>query len=405
MRILFTILAFFGYSYGLAHGITKTIVHNYPENISKSFQISNNNYAPLQISKLIQSAKKNIDIEVFYIDIKKDSVLDKMIIQPLVAKANQGIKVRILVDDKFYSQYSNNKASCDYLNSIKNITCKPTKEFQEAVMHSKMISIDGKSFYIGSHNFDWITFELNHELGVIVKNDKINAAELEKSFNDDWNFTNKSKKLTDNNLNTYSLHDQGNQAIVTVTPDIDKKGYPKSNLKTFISLIKSAKSSIVIQAMIVSGIDPYMNDKNWDEFTKALSDATKRNVYVKIMFSNWMFTKSSYKDSNGWLQKLIHQSNQNHLKIKYTSLPHTKECIPFSEVDHAKYAIFDGTIAWVSTSNIQKSYFYAAKNYSYIADDKDLSQQLTDIFEQLWDSKYAHTYSQPVGIISTPSCT
>lgn len=73
MRILFTILAFFGYSYGLAHGITKTIVHNYPENISKSFQISNNNYAPLQISKLIQSAKKNIDIEVFYIDIKKDS--------------------------------------------------------------------------------------------------------------------------------------------------------------------------------------------------------------------------------------------------------------------------------------------------------------------------------------------
>ncbi|MDE5009114.1 phospholipase, partial [Francisella tularensis subsp. holarctica] len=80
-------------------------------NISKSFQISNNNYAPLQISKLIHSAKKNIDIEVFYIDIKNDSVLDKMIIQPLAAKANQRIKVRFLVDDKFYSQYSNNKAS------------------------------------------------------------------------------------------------------------------------------------------------------------------------------------------------------------------------------------------------------------------------------------------------------
>ncbi|MDE4951244.1 phospholipase, partial [Francisella tularensis subsp. holarctica] len=78
----------------------------------------------------------------------------------------------------------------------------------------------------------------------------------EKCFNDDWHFTNKSKKLTDNNLNTYSLNDQGNQAIVTVTPDIDKKCYPKSNLKTFLSLIKSAKSSIVIQVMIVSGIDP-----------------------------------------------------------------------------------------------------------------------------------------------------
>ncbi|MDE4946999.1 phospholipase, partial [Francisella tularensis subsp. holarctica] len=84
-------------------------------------------------------------------------------------------------------------------------------------------------------NFDLITFELTHELGVIVKTDKINASKLEKSFNDDWNFTNKSKKLTDNNFNTYSLHDQGNQAIVTVTPDIDKKGYTKSNLKTFIS--------------------------------------------------------------------------------------------------------------------------------------------------------------------------
>ncbi|MDE4990342.1 phospholipase D family protein, partial [Francisella tularensis subsp. holarctica] len=95
-----------------------------------------------------------------------------------------------------YSQYSNNKAICDYLNYIKNITFKPTKEFQEDVMHSKMISIDGKSFYIGSHNFVWITFELNHEIGVIVKNDKINAAKLEKTFNDDWNFTNKSIKLT-----------------------------------------------------------------------------------------------------------------------------------------------------------------------------------------------------------------
>ncbi|MDE4965712.1 phospholipase, partial [Francisella tularensis subsp. holarctica] len=81
--------------------------------------------------------------------------------------------------------------------------------------------------------------------------------------------------LTDNNLNTYSLHDKGNQAIVTVTPDIDKKGYHKSNLKTFISLIKSAKSSIVIQLMIVSGIYPNINDKKLEEFTKALSDATK----------------------------------------------------------------------------------------------------------------------------------
>ncbi|MDE5020731.1 phospholipase D family protein, partial [Francisella tularensis subsp. holarctica] len=86
--------------------------------------------------------------------------------------------------------------------------------------------LDGKSVYLRSHNFAWITFALTHELGVIVTPDKLQAAKLEKSFNDDWNLTNNCKKLTDTNVKTYSLHDPGTQAIVSVTPVIDKIGDP-----------------------------------------------------------------------------------------------------------------------------------------------------------------------------------
>jgi phosphatidylserine/phosphatidylglycerophosphate/cardiolipin synthase-like enzyme len=387
-----------------ATNTSQTIIHNYPENMPKSFEINQANYAPLQIEKLIKSAEKSIDIEVFYIDLKKDSILDQTVIQPLIEKAHKNIKIRILVDNKFYSNSKNNKSSCNYLNSFKNIICKPTKEFNDSVMHTKMIIVDGKSFYLGSHNFDWITFELNHELGIIVRNNKSITTKLENSFNDDWKNSNSPRYQTKQSANSY-LPNKTGQSVIAVTPDDNLKNMPESNLKTFIKLINSAKQSIYMQAMLVSGIDPYSKNKYWPKFTEALINATKRGVNVEIMFSDWMFAKDSNKDSNKWLQSLIQMANLNNLKIKYTALPKNNPCIPYSAVNHAKYAIFDKKLAWISSSNIQKSYFYTAKNYSYIINDPNIANQLIKIFNQLWNSEFSHSYTIPVGIIVDPSCT
>lgn len=374
------------------------IVQNYPTN--NTLSMDGAPYSYNAINELIDSAVKTIDIEMFYINNeKKDSKLDTHIIKPLIAKAKSGVKIRILVDDGMANHYPD---EVKHLNTIKNIEVRRTKYFNKnGVLHAKMILVDDETFYLGSHNFDWITFELNHELGVIYS-DKSLTPVLRKVFEFDWkNTTSKTIAATQ----PASLDDKETipDYLITLSPaDIESIASDKAQI---VKLINNAKDSIEMQAMVIDGYNVYNKNAEWTDFVKAIAEASNRGVKVKLMFSNWEFCKGEINNSNKFLQNLIRGDAKKNIEIKYSSFSLAVPCVPYSEVDHAKYAIFDGKIAWITTANLTENYFNGCRNFSLTSySNPALAEQLSKIFFTMWDSKYMTVYKDEVTKITNNTC-
>ena len=366
-----------------------TVVQNYPSD----HMMPMDNVIPAYeaIGELITSANKTIDIEVFYIDNKPGSKLDNYIIKPLIKQAKSGIHVRIMVDSKMAKTYPN---TITMLSKVPNITVTQNSYYDDVyngIVHAKIIIVDDKSFYLGSHNLDWITFELNHELGVIYENESL-AGVMNNVFDFDWEYANYDKKVYGE-----MQPPTDNKYEISISPP-DIKGM-KSDQQQLLDLMNNAKNEICMQAMQVIGVDTYSDPiKIWTNFNDAiLNAANNRGVKVRIMMSNWEFTRSYLKTSNNYLQYLISNDKNHNIEIRYSSFPIHNPCVPYSEVDHAKYIIVDGETTWISTANLTESYFTSCRNYSFTAkNDKLLGGQMLNIFNTMWDGKYIAVYKEPV---------
>ena len=86
--------------------------------------------------EMITSAKKNMDIEMFYIANEKAEVLEK-ILNAIKDAANRGVKIRVIIDEGFYKS---NEKSADELEGITNITIKkiPFKKIAKLKGKAKM---------------------------------------------------------------------------------------------------------------------------------------------------------------------------------------------------------------------------------------------------------------------------
>ncbi len=376
---------------------TPTVVQNYPSDHLMNMDDAELAYEA--INKLIISAKKNIDIEVFYITNKPESRLDNYIIKPLIKKARSGIKVRIIVDANMAKTYPD---TIDKLSAIPNIKVVKNTYYDDngGIVHAKVIIVDDTVFYLGSHNLDWITFELNHELGVIYANKDL-AKTMKQVFEFDWSYSNNIK------------HDKNTKQVTTdkeVTKEYEISISPpnikgiKSDQKQLIDLMNNAKSEICMQAMQVIGADTYTKEI-WTKFNKAILNAADRGIKIRIMMSDWEFTKGYLEYSNKFLQYLLSNNKKGNIEIRYSSFPIHNPCVPYSEVDHAKYMVVDGDTVWISTANLTESYFTNCRNYSFTArNNKQLGSQMLNIFNTMWNSKYITKYHDNVTIITNNTC-
>ena len=348
------------------------------------------------IGKLINSAKTSIDIEAFYINNQAGSAFDKQIIQNLIKQAQKGIAVRIIVDAKMYQTYPND---VDKLASIPNIQVVKTAAFnkQGGIVHAKLIIVDNEKFFIGSQNMDWIAFSLNHELG-IIHGDSVLANQLEAVFNSDWQTGGGILSPTQLTVPTQPKT-QGLIYVATSpnTPQI------MNEIDNLTRMIGAAKTTLQIQAMDFSNVDPYAGGKEWTVLFDALNAAAERGVMVQVMVSNWEFSANNITANNKFLQKLAALSN---VTVKYTNLPQSQPCVPFSSVDHAKYMVVDGKNVWIGTGNLDQGYFTQSRNYSVLVyDNSMLAKNVQQDFNSMWQSKYATAYTTAVTHVTDPSCT
>jgi len=346
--------------------------------------------------EMFNSAKFSIEIETFYFSHKKGESLTD-ILNSLVNAADRGVKIKIIVDKKFYLE---NEQGIDYLNGVKNVEIRKIDFTQLAggVMHAKYFVIDSSEVFLGSQNMDWRALSHIHELGVRIKHKKL-AENFLRIFEIDWilsdhpefvEFTSIRKSKIKNAINLRNklkIYSE-NYGIVELYPCFSPSFLiPKDYCweeKELLRLINKAKKRLYIQIYSYSVTD---NKEKYEKIDKALKKAANRGVDVKIIVPDWVTDRKYFDD----IKEL---SKTKGIEIKISSIPlFSGGFIPYARVEHCKYFIVDENISWVSTSNWEKSYFYNSRNVSIVIQNNKVNCELTELFLRDWEGKYTEYLS------------
>lgn len=341
--------------------------------------------------EMINGAKTNLDIEMFYIANEKGEVLEK-ILKAVKDAAVRGVKVRVIIDESFYNS---SEKSADELDGIANITLRkiPFKKIAGGVMHAKYFVADKKDLFVGSQNMDWRALKHIHEMGVRVKNEKLaktflNIFEIDWVLCEDYSDANikvLKKKYSQNIINSKNpvkINSTG-YGVVKLYPAFSTADVTPSKcskeITELVKIIKSAKDKLCIQ-MYSYSLKGESKGEDFIQIDNALRNAAARGVKIKIIFSNWAIKKGATEN----IQDL---STVPNIEIKFSNIPeYSGGFIPYARVQHCKYFISDSDISWVSTSNWERGYFYECRNATMIIQSKKVNSALEEVFNRVWNS-------------------
>ncbi|MGB9695923.1 MAG: phospholipase D-like domain-containing protein [Ignavibacteria bacterium] len=341
--------------------------------------------------EMFNLAKSSIEIETFYFSHKEGESLTD-ILNALISAAARGVKIRIIVDRKFYLE---NGRGVDYLNEIKNVEIRKIDFAQLAggVMHTKYFVVDSSDVFLGSQNMDWRALIHIHELGIRIKNKKL-AENFLRIFEIDWilskypEFTEfagirKSKiKNVINSRNKLKIHSE-KYGLVKLYPCFSPpllipKVYSWEETE-LLKLINKASKKLYIQ---IYSYSIAADKENYEKIDKALKRAANRGVDIKIIVPDWVTDRKYFGD----IKEL---SKTKGIEIKISSIPiFSGGFIPYARVEHCKYLLADENISWISTSNWEKSYFYNSRNASIVIQNDKINSELTELFLKDWNGKY-----------------
>lgn len=342
-------------------------------------------------TEMFDSAKSSIEIETFYFSHKEGESLTR-ILNALTRAANRGVKIRIIVDKKFYLE---NEQGVDYLIGVKNIEIRKIDFVQLAggVMHAKYFVIDSSDVFLGSQNMDWRALSHIHEIGIRIKHRKL-AEKFLRIFEIDWILSQypefagfakdrKSRiKSVINYKNKLKIYSE-KYGLVKLYPCfspylLTPKGYSWEETE-LLRLINKASEKLYIQ---IYSYSVTTGKESYEKIDRALKKAAIRGVDVKIIVPDWVTDRKYFND----IKEL---SKTKGIEIKISSIPpFSGGFIPYARVEHCKYLVVDENISWISTSNWEKSYFYNSRNASIVIQNDKINNELTELFLKDWNGKY-----------------
>ncbi|MFI5144831.1 MAG: phospholipase D-like domain-containing protein [Ignavibacteria bacterium] len=337
--------------------------------------------------EMISGAKKNIDIEQYYISSNPGEPMQP-VLDSLIKAGERGVKVRILCDARMYNTYPD---AMNMLSTKKNIECRVISlgGLTGGIQHSKFIIVDSSVIYFGSQNFDWRSLKHNHEIGLLIKGNEI-ISSYQDIFEHDWKFAEKNDEYipfqnTGVILKSYTFTSKQNDSVTvipTFSPPILIPVDANLDEKQIVRMIYNSKESIMLQFLTYN---PEAGDKSYySVIDSALIVAAKRGIKIKLIVSDWSIGEPSIT----YLKKL---SSHPNIEVKYSLIPDAKEgYIPFARVEQCKYIVSDSTACWIGTGNAEKSYFYNSRDVGALVYNKKISKQLFNIFMKDWNSEYTH---------------
>ena len=339
----------------------------------------------------IESAQKTLDFEEFYAiaadgDLPVTAATQALtkIIEAVEKAAARGVKIRFIVDEKMSG--GENGVLPEKLKQIPGVELRiiPYGDISGGVQHSKFFIVDGESVYFGSQNFDWRSLTQISEMGARLHHKSL-VAPIVDIFEMDW---------------ALALNPKAEVAKTTCYPaaQIDYKGEsttiqtvasPKSvlpcdemwDLPKMIDMIEGAQKSVSFQLLNYATVN--YDKTTFTELDKALTDAAKRGVKVRMLVSDWS-TRPKYMSD---LKRLAREPN---FEAKMMVIPeHSIGFVAYSRTIHSKFLVVDDDKTWLGTSNWSGDYFYNSRNVGIIAVGNKLNSELTQSFERYWNSDYA----------------
>ncbi|MDC3980059.1 phospholipase D-like domain-containing protein [Polyangium jinanense] len=330
---------------------------------------------------MIQGAKRSIDIEHFYISNAPGGKLEP-VLAAIEEAASRGVRVRLLVDMKFYQRYPE---SVDRLASHKVIVRKMDLRARDGVQHAKYMVVDDSDAYVGSQNMDYRSLEHIQEIGARVRVPEVVAA-FARVFEQDWAASGgepnaEPTKTTPLQLPArVTLGGEEARILPTASPkDLLPAGVPWE-LPELLARIDGAERTLDLQVLTYR--TKMRNGTPWTDLDDALRRAAKRGVRVRLLVADWSKREAS-------LEGLRELARASGISIKFIVIPQSSSgFIPFARVAHAKYMVVDGKRAWIGTSNWEGDYFTVSRNVGLFIDGKTIAERLGRIFEDGFGSTY-----------------
>lgn len=326
----------------------------------------------------IKNAKTSVHMQswAFYDDATGGRIADA-----LVAKAKEGVDVRVMVDGQTGAGRAHDSV-LKYMeqNGVKVLRWQnPDRAFYG--MHSKILTIDGGGkdgkVFAGGRNPGDAYFDTNPNGPKWRDTDMTGtgpmATDAEAMFAKRWNdqVTRRGDALP--GLDKVAepppaLETPGNGAKVMVVgnePKIHDQSDDKIMLAT-LKAIQGAKTSFDIENAYFIVQSP----ENRDALREALTDAVKRGVKVRI-FTNSDKSVDEPVVSTPIVNSAIQMANAG-----------AEVYLKTGDTLHSKYWVADGEMAMISSyNNHPRSHYYEAESAMIVA-DKDFAQQMTAHFDQ-----------------------
>jgi hypothetical protein len=134
------------------------------------------------LSVILSRTNKSVYVIMYVIKYDPKDPRDPVntLLNILINLSKRNIDVKIIVDDETYNSYPE---TINYLLSH-NISVK-LDESSGRTTHTKLVIIDGKTVFLGSHNWTQSALQRNHEVSVVIYDEDV-AKILLRYFFDIW---------------------------------------------------------------------------------------------------------------------------------------------------------------------------------------------------------------------------
>ncbi len=394
--------------------------------------------------RLINQSKKTIDVSTIYWSLLPESQPKEVkglsaarlkelgvkhgrfLYDALENALQRGVHFRVLQSSDFESNSTDEieRLAARYTNQIAITFVSPRAWYDGGIMHQKVWVFDGRSFYIGSANMDWRSLAQVKELGVVVENDPIAAAQLTAQL-EIWHQFAKmavtavsvpdpisqtpcrvpawSHLAPDPLPNPFPIIQQLDEPIITTSPPELCENGRFADGDIILQTINEAKEQIDIEVMSFSSTT---HAQKWQPvIADALLRAVfERDVHVRLLVSRWAHTYPPTVPYLHALQAIADGFFVNDDKPPDTDRRHGSlelrqfiilgwDCTQgenrlypdHSRVNHAKFIVTEQRVN-IGTSNFSWDYFTQTGGCSFNSKNGRLISQLQAIFERDWQS-------------------